>query len=140
MPGHIPSPAWPHGELTPLFADLFGAQVRREDELSLASLIGLSAVLLGPIFDNRVFGDMLRALFSVLKDECPGAVLLNNLALYANSISSTIPTVLAHIDEILDSQGQPSVQQGDLIILPAAGICMESRATHLSQGWAVIEW
>lgn len=94
-------------------------------------------VLVAP---HQPSGKMLRALFSVLRDECPGAVLLNNLALYANSISSTIPTVLAHIDEILAGQGEPSVRRGDLIILPAAGICMASKASHLSQGWAVIEW
>lgn len=94
-------------------------------------------VLVAP---HQPSGKMLRALFSVLRDECPGAVLLNNLALYANSISSTIPTVLAHIDEILASQGEPEARRGDLILLPAAGICMAQKATHLSQGWAVIEW
>ena len=94
-------------------------------------------VLVAP---HQPSGKMLRALFSVLRDECPGAVLLNNLAMYANSISSTIPTVLAHIDEILADQGEPAVERGDLIVLPAAGICMAQKATHLSQGWAVIEW
>lgn len=94
-------------------------------------------VLVAP---HQPSGKMLRALFSVLRDECPGAILLNNLALYANSISSTVPTVLAHIDEILADQGQPAARQGDLIVLPAAGICMAQKATHLSQGWAVIDW
>ena len=94
-------------------------------------------VLVAP---HQPSGKMLRALFSVLRNECPGAVLLNNLALYANSISSTIPTVLAHIDEILAGQGERPVRQGDLIVLPGAGICMARKATHLSQGWAVIEW
>jgi 3-oxoacyl-[acyl-carrier-protein] synthase III len=105
---------------------------------AISQVVGTNRrVLVAP---HQPSGKMLRALFSVLKEECPGAVLLNNLALYANSISSTIPTVLAHIDEILAGQGEPSVQPGDLIIVPAAGICMENRATHLSQGWAVIEW
>lgn len=94
-------------------------------------------VLVAP---HQPSGKMLRALFAVLRDECPGTVLLNNLALYANSISSTIPTVLAHIDEILADQGESEVRRGDLIVLPAAGICMAQKATHLSQGWAVIEW
>lgn len=94
-------------------------------------------VLVAP---HQPSGKMLKALFSVLRNECPQAVLLNNLALYANSISSTIPTVLAHIDEILANQGERPVRRGDYIVLPAAGICMAQKATHLSQGWAVIEW
>lgn len=94
-------------------------------------------VLVAP---HQPSGKMLGALFAVLRDECPDAVLLNNLALYANSISSTIPTVLAHIDEILGDQSQPEVRPGDRVILPAAGICMAQKDTHLSQGCAVIEW
>ena len=73
-------------------------------------------------------------------DEFPDAVYLNNLERYANSISSTIPTVLAHLDEVLAEQGQPPAQKGDLIVLPAAGICMTSKPTNLAQGWAVLEW
>ncbi len=38
--------------------------VRREDEFTLASVVGLSAVLLGPIFDNTGFETMLRELFT----------------------------------------------------------------------------
>ena len=37
--------------------------LRREDELSVASIMGLSAVLLGPIFDNAQFEKALRELF-----------------------------------------------------------------------------
>lgn len=37
--------------------------LRREDELSVASVMGLSAVLLGPIFDNAQFEKALRKLF-----------------------------------------------------------------------------
>ncbi len=38
--------------------------VRREDEFSLASVVGLSAVLLGPIFDNSGFETALNELFT----------------------------------------------------------------------------
>lgn len=37
--------------------------VRREDELSVPSLLGAWAVMLGPIFDSTEFGDGLRRLF-----------------------------------------------------------------------------
>ncbi|MCA9076191.1 MAG: hypothetical protein KDA93_14270 [Planctomycetaceae bacterium] len=94
-------------------------------------------VLVAP---HQPSGKMLRALFAVLKEEFPDAVYLNNLERYANSISSTIPTVLAHLDEVLAEQGQSPAQQGDIIVLPAAGICMESKPTNLAQGWAVLEW
>ncbi|MEZ6144290.1 MAG: hypothetical protein R3B91_02425 [Planctomycetaceae bacterium] len=92
------------------------------------------------VVPHQPSGKMLKALFAVLKDEFPDAVYLNNLERYANSISSTIPTVLAHLDEVLAEQGQPPAQQGDIIVLPAAGICMESKPTNLAQGWAVLEW
>lgn len=94
-------------------------------------------VLIAP---HQPSGKMLRALFSVLKREFPSVVCLNNLERYANSISSTIPTVLAHLDEVLAEQHQPPARAGDLIILPAAGICMSARSSQLAQGWAVLEW
>jgi 3-oxoacyl-[acyl-carrier-protein] synthase III len=94
-------------------------------------------VLIAP---HQPSGKMLRALFAVLKREFPHAVYLNNLERHANSISSTIPTVLAHLDEVLADQHEPPARPGDLIILPAAGICMTAKPTHLAQGWAVLEW
>jgi len=92
------------------------------------------------VVPHQPSGKMLRALFAVLRQKYPCAVYLNNLERYANSISSTIPTVLAHLDEVLAEQGEPPAQPGDLIILPAAGICMPAKSTDLAQGWAVLEW
>ncbi len=92
------------------------------------------------VVPHQPSGKMLRALFAVLRDEYPDAVYLNNLERYANSISSTIPTVLAHLDEVLAEQNEPPARSGDLIILPAAGICMAAKSSHLAQGWAVLEW
>ncbi len=92
------------------------------------------------VVPHQPSGKMLRALFAVLKEEFADAIYLNNLERYANSISSTIPTVLAHLDEVLAEQGQSPAEKGDLIVLPAAGICMTSKPTNLAQGWAVLEW
>ncbi|MBX3436129.1 MAG: hypothetical protein KF861_01470 [Planctomycetaceae bacterium] len=92
------------------------------------------------VVPHQPSGKMLRALFAVLKAEFPDAVYLNNLERYANSISSTIPTVLAHLDEVLAEQQQPPARPGDLIVLPAAGICVAAKASCLAQGWAVLEW
>lgn len=92
------------------------------------------------VVPHQPSGKMLRAMIAVLRDELPCAEIINNLALYGNSISSSIPTVLARIDDILVDQGSDPLQKGDLLLLPAAGICMQNRADHLTQGWAVIEW
>ncbi|MGE4002047.1 MAG: hypothetical protein AB7I48_17715, partial [Planctomycetaceae bacterium] len=87
-------------------------------------------VLIAP---HQPSGKMLRALIAVVKQEFPAVVCLNNLERYANSISSTIPTVLAHLDEVLAEQHQPPARSGDLIVLPAAGICMAAKPSQLAQ-------
>ncbi|MEZ5944569.1 MAG: 3-oxoacyl-[acyl-carrier-protein] synthase III C-terminal domain-containing protein [Planctomycetaceae bacterium] len=92
------------------------------------------------VASHQPSGKMLRAMISVLRTEFPNIEFLNNLSHHANSISSTIPTVLSHLESILERSGSDPVQPGDYVLLPAAGICMEWKATHLSQGWAVIEW
>ncbi|QDU40038.1 3-oxoacyl-[acyl-carrier-protein] synthase 3 [Maioricimonas rarisocia] len=92
------------------------------------------------VVPHQPSGKMLRAMIAVLRDELPCAEIINNLALYGNSISSSIPTVLARINDVLVDQGSDRLSEGDLLLLPAAGICMETRADHLTQGWAVIEW
>jgi 3-oxoacyl-[acyl-carrier-protein] synthase III len=92
------------------------------------------------VVPHQPSGKMLRALFAVLRDEFPHAVYLNNLSRYANSISSSIPTVLAHLNDVLAEQQERPAGPGDVILLPAAGICMAHKGTHLSQGWAVLEW
>lgn len=92
------------------------------------------------VASHQPSGKMLRAMIAVLRDEFPQVEFLNNLSHYANSISSTIPTVLSHLNRLLAETGSPPIASGDYVLLPAAGICMDCKATHLSQGWAVIEW
>lgn len=92
------------------------------------------------VASHQPSGKMLRAMIAVLRDEFPHIDFMNNLSHHANSISSTIPTVLSHLEAILDRSGCTSISKGDYVLLPAAGICMDMKATHLSQGWAVLEW
>lgn len=85
-------------------------------------------------------GKMLRAMFSVVRDEFPCLDLLNHLARGANSISATIPGLLAHLDEVLEEHQLDPILPGEFILTPAAGIGMAHRQTHMAQGWAVLEW
>lgn len=98
-------------------------------------------------YDRRVIvashqpsGKMLRAMIDVLRDEFPCLEFLNHLAYYANSISSAVPTVLSHMNLILAEHGSDPIAPGDFVLIPAAGIAMSHKSTHLAQRWAVLEW
>jgi 3-oxoacyl-[acyl-carrier-protein] synthase III len=92
------------------------------------------------VASHQPSGKMLNAMINVLQDELPCLEFLNHLSHYANSISSTIPVVLAHLNRILKRQGSDPIRSGDFVLLPAAGISMSHKATHMAQGWAVLEW
>jgi 3-oxoacyl-[acyl-carrier-protein] synthase III len=92
------------------------------------------------VASHQPSGKMLRAMIDVLQDEFPCLEFLNHLAYYANSISSAIPTVLSHMNQILAEHGSDPIAQGDYVLIPAAGIAMSHKATHLAQRWAVLEW
>ncbi len=98
-------------------------------------------------YDRRVIvashqpsGKMLRAMIDVLRDEYPCLEFLNHLAYYANSISSAVPTVLSHMNQILAEHQSDPISKGDFVLIPAAGIAMSHKSTHLAQRWAVLEW
>jgi 3-oxoacyl-[acyl-carrier-protein] synthase III len=53
-----------------------------------------------------------------------------------NTISTTIPSTLARIDGLIS----PPPQKGDIILMPAAGICVESARDKMSQAYGAFEW
>lgn len=53
-----------------------------------------------------------------------------------NTISTTIPSTLARIDSLTD----PPPQSGDIVLFPAAGICVEHPGTRMKQGFGAMEW
>ncbi|MCA9048979.1 MAG: hypothetical protein KDA89_09650 [Planctomycetaceae bacterium] len=85
-------------------------------------------------------GKLLKALIAAAATEFPGVEFLNNLEFYGNTISSTVPTLLSRLDEILLSNRLAELVPGDHIILLAAGICMERIADHMSAGFACLSW
>ncbi|MCA9064636.1 MAG: hypothetical protein KDA96_16305 [Planctomycetaceae bacterium] len=85
-------------------------------------------------------GKLLRALIAAASNEFPTVEFLNNLDLYGNTISSTIPTVLARLPEVLQANDRPPLKDGDHLILLGAGICMEEIETHMAAGFACIQW
>lgn len=92
------------------------------------------------VASHQPSGKMLQAMISALRDELPCLEFLNNMARYANSISSAIPTVLSHLNRILADDDADPIRPGDYVLLPAAGISMSNKATHMEQGWAVLRW
>lgn len=92
------------------------------------------------VASHQPSGKMLQAMITSLRDELPCLEFLNNMARYANSISSAIPTVLSHLNRILEDDDADPIRRGDFVLLPAAGISMSHKASHMEQGWAVLEW
>ncbi len=85
-------------------------------------------------------GKLLRTLIAAGRMEMPDIKFLNNLPDFGNTLSSTIPTVLARIEDVAARNDIPAPKSGDALLLTAAGICMSQRADHMTQGYAAIEW
>lgn len=83
---------------------------------------------------------MLKALVATGQPEFPHVEFLNNLAGYGNVISASVPTVLSRLDEVLEQNGCAPMNDGDHLILLAAGICMADIADKMSAGFAHIRW
>lgn len=85
-------------------------------------------------------GKLLKALIAAAKLEFPEIEFLNNLEFYGNTISSSVPTLVARLDEVLERNDVKPPQDGDHIILLAAGICMTEINDHMSAGHACMKW
>ena len=52
----------------------------------------------------------------------------------------TIPTILARLEQVVSQNGYEPAAPGDLILLPAAGICMDRLTDAMCIGRAAIRW
>ncbi len=102
---------------------------------------------MGPSDGHRVIviphqpsGKLLRALIATAKLEFPEFHYVNNLLHHGNTISSTIPVILARFSDVLRENRLEALQPGDRIILIASGICMDRIADHMATGFASLEW
>ena len=85
-------------------------------------------------------GKLLRALIAAGQKEFPHVDFLNNLPECGNMISAAVPTVLSRLDGVLASNGYAPLQQGDHLVMLAAGICMTDIADKMSAGYAHLQW
>ena len=84
--------------------------------------------------------ELLKALVAAARVEYPEFEYLNNLKTYGNTISSSVPTILSRLSQVLEANGLQPPREGDHIILLAAGICMEEISDHMSAGHACLQW
>ena len=85
-------------------------------------------------------GKLLKALIAAAKTEFPEIEFLNNLEFYGNTISSSVPTLVSRLDEVMASNELAPLRNGDHLILLAAGICMNEISDHMSAGHACLRW
>jgi len=92
------------------------------------------------VVPHQPSGKLLKALVAAAKVEFPEFEYLNNLKTYGNTISSSVPTILSRLSQVLEANGLQPPREGDHIILLAAGICMEEISDHMSAGHACLQW
>ncbi len=92
------------------------------------------------VIPHQPSGKLLRALLAAARNEFPQFEYLNNLKHYGNTISSSVPTILSRLPEVLANNGYAPLRDGDHLILLAAGICMEEISDHMSAGHACLQW
>lgn len=92
------------------------------------------------VIPHQPSGKLLRALIAAAKIEFPDFEFLNNLPDFGNTISAAVPTIMSRLPQVLHQNGCQPIQEGDLIILLGAGICMQEIGDHMSAGHACLEW
>lgn len=85
-------------------------------------------------------GKLLKALTAAARTEFPEIEFLNNLEGYGNTISSSVPTLVSRLDQVMQDNKLLPLQEGDAVILLAAGICMNEIDNHMSAGHACLTW
>lgn len=92
------------------------------------------------VVPHQPSGKLLRALRATIANEFPEIETLNNLTEFGNTISSSVPTILSRLDQVVEDNKLSPLQVGDQIVLLAAGICMNDIADSMSAGHAVMTW
>lgn len=85
-------------------------------------------------FDDMIAPEMNRGEFA--KYEIPEVRFVNGMEGMGNIISATIPSVLARLPDMADI----SPKSGDVILFPAAGICIADPGGKMSQGLGGMVW
>lgn len=83
---------------------------------------------------------LLKALVAAAQQEFPDVEFLNNLEFYGNTISSSVPTLISRLSEVMERNQLKPVADGDHLVLLAAGICMGEIENHMSAGHACLRW
>lgn len=92
------------------------------------------------VIPHQPSGKLLKALIAAAKTKYEQIEFVNNLEWYGNTISSTVPTILARLPEVLQRNELSPLREGDHVILLAAGICMSEIGDHMSAGHACLRW
>lgn len=92
------------------------------------------------VVPHQPSGKLLRALVAAARNEFPDFEFVNNLDGYGNTISSSVPTILSRLSEVMSVNAMASIGEGDHVILLAAGICMSEMENHMSAGHCCLQW
>lgn len=92
------------------------------------------------VVPHQPSGKLLKALIAAARCEFPQFEFLNNLRRYGNTISASVPTILARLPEVLRENGLKPLRDGDHLILLAAGICMNDIGDSMSAGHACLRY
>jgi 3-oxoacyl-[acyl-carrier-protein] synthase-3 len=92
------------------------------------------------VVPHQPSGKLLKALVASAHLEFPDIEFLNNLDGYGNTISSSIPTIVGRLAEVVAANQLAPLQDGDRLILLAAGICMSKIPDHMSAGHACLTY
>ena len=90
------------------------------------------------VLPHQPSGKLLRALAAAVKLEFPDCILLENLELQGNTISCTIPQLLADLPKVL-LRNNIIPRPNTLFVAIGAGICMQRMHDQMSAGYAVFE-
>ncbi len=92
------------------------------------------------VVPHQPSGKLLRALVAAARNEFPDFEFVNNLDAYGNTISSSVPTILSRLPEVMAANAMAPIGEGDHVILLAAGICMSEMENHMSAGHGCLQW
>jgi 3-oxoacyl-[acyl-carrier-protein] synthase III len=92
------------------------------------------------VVPHQPSGKLLRALVATARADFPELEFVNNLDQYGNTISSSVPTIVSRLPEVLKANRLAPLNDGDHLILLAAGICMKEIDDHMSSGHTCMTW
>jgi len=92
------------------------------------------------VVPHQPSGKLLKALIAAASGEFPHLEFVNNLDRFGNTISSSVPTILSRLPEVLQDNQIPPIREGDHLVLLAAGICMKEIDDHMSAGHTCLTW